>query len=65
METPEDLWATGSSVLISLTLRRSIVMFKWSFLYFNLCPLPLVPLLDTTEKSLALSFLLLSDIYTL
>ena len=28
-------------------------MFSWNFLFFNLCPLPLVLLLDTTEKSLA------------
>lgn len=55
METPEDLWATCSSVLISLPRRRSIPMFRWSFLYFHLCPLPLVQSLDAAEKSLALS----------
>lgn len=55
METPEDLRATCSSVLISLTLQRSIPMFRWSFLYFHLHPLPLVQSLDAAEKSLALS----------
>ena len=35
-------------------------MFKWNFLYFSLCPLPLILALDTTEKGLAMSSLLLS-----
>jgi len=32
-------------------------MFKWNFLYYNLCPLPLVLSVDSTERSLALSSL--------
>lgn len=31
-------------------------MFKWIFLYFNLCPLPVVFWLSTTEKSPAPSY---------
>lgn len=31
-------------------------MFKWDFLYFNLCPFHLVLSLGTNEKSLALSY---------
>lgn len=34
-------------------------MYKWSFLYFCLCLLPLVLLLDITDRSLAPSSLLL------
>ena len=30
-------------------------MFKWIFLYFSLCPLPLALSLDTTENILSLS----------
>lgn len=42
-----------------------LLMFKWDFLCFHLCPLPLALSLDNIEKSLALSYLLpLSVIYT-
>ena len=42
-------------------------MFKQNFLYFSFCFLPLVLLLDTSEKSLAPSSLLpsISYLYTL
>jgi len=33
------------------------LIFKWDFLYFSLCPLPLVFSLGTSEKSLALPLL--------
>ena len=48
----------GSLFLCSVTLRgkRFFLMFSWNFLCFILCPLPLVLLLGTTEKSFALSF---------
>lgn len=65
METPEDLWATCPSVLISLTLQRSILPFKWSFLYCHWCPLPLVQSLDAAEKSLAFLLLLIRCLYPL
>lgn len=64
VETPEDLWATCSSVLISLTLPGSVLRFKWRFLYFHLCPLPLVQSLNATEKSLALFFTSPSQAFT-
>ena len=38
-------------------------MFKWDFLYFNLCPLPLGLSQDTTEKSLAPSSLLPHQVF--
>ena len=39
----------------SVTLRgkKFFLLFSWNFLCFSLCPLPLVLLLGTTEKSLA------------
>jgi len=43
----------GSLFQGSVTLRgkKFFLMFRWNFLCFNLCPLPLVLLLGTTEKS--------------
>lgn len=38
--------------------KKFLLLFKWNFLHFSLCPLPLIPSLDTSEKSLALSSLL-------
>lgn len=42
-------------------------MFKWNFLYFSLCLLPLVLSLGKNEKSLApcVSFLPIRNLYTL
>ena len=37
---------------ITLRVKKFFLMFSWNFLCFNLCPLPLVLLLGTTEKSL-------------
>ena len=47
----------GSLFQCSVTLRgkKFFLMFRWNFLCFSLRPLPLVLLLCTTEKSLALS----------
>jgi len=33
--------------------KKFFLMFRWNFLCFSLCPLPLVLSLGTTEKSLA------------
>ena len=41
------------------TVKKFGLTFKWHLLYFSLCPWPLVLSRDTTEKSLALSPLLL------
>jgi len=48
----------GSLFQGSVTLRgkKFFLMFRWNFLCFSLCPLPLVLSLGTTEKSLAPSF---------
>jgi len=45
----------GSLFQCSVTLRvkKFLLMFRWNFLCFSLCPLPLVLSLGTTEKSLA------------
>ena len=45
----------GSLFQFSVTLRgkKFFLMFRWNFLCFSLCPLPLVLSLGTTEKSLA------------
>jgi len=47
----------GSLFQSSVTLRvkKFFLMFRWNFLCFSLCPLPLVLSLGTTEKSLATS----------
>jgi len=37
---------------VTLTVKRLFLLFRWNFLCFSLCPLPLVLLLGTTEKSL-------------
>lgn len=52
METPQDLRATCSSVLISLVLKRYVFLFKWSCLHYSLQLLPLALSLGTPEKSL-------------
>jgi len=38
--------------------KKVFLVCKWNFLYFNCCPLPIVLLLSTAEKKLALSSLL-------
>jgi len=39
--------------LTILTVKKGVLlMFKWNFLYFSLCPLPLFLSLGTTMKSL-------------
>jgi len=45
----------GSPFQYSVTLRvkKFFLMFRWNFLCFSLCLLPLVLLLGTTEESLA------------
>ena len=45
----------GSLFQCSVTLRgkKFFLMFRQNFLFFSLCPLPLVLSLGTTEKSLA------------
>jgi len=35
--------------------KKKGIVFKWNFLYFSLCPLPLILSLNTTERCLALS----------
>jgi len=47
----------GSLFQCSITFRgkKFFLMFSWNFPCFSLCPLPLVLLLGTTEKSLASS----------
>jgi len=41
---------------VTLRVKKFFLMFRWNFLCFRLCPLPLVLSLGTTEKSLAPSF---------
>jgi len=41
--------------LHNLRVKKFFLMFRWNSLCFSLCPLPLVLLLGTTEKSLASS----------
>jgi len=38
---------------VTLKVKKFFLMFSWNLLCFSLCPLPLVLLLGTTEKSLA------------
>lgn len=40
-----------------------LLMLKWNFLCFNVCPLPLVISLGTTKKSLAPSSLLPQEVF--
>jgi len=46
-----------------LTVKKSILVWRWNDMYFDLCPLPLVLPLSTTEKSLALSSLLPHEVF--
>jgi len=50
----ESTASLGSLFQCSVTLRvkKFFLMFRWNFLCFNLCPLPLVLSLGTTEKNL-------------
>jgi len=41
--------------LSTLAVKVLFLMFKWNFLWFSLCPWPLVLSLGTTGKSAALS----------
>jgi len=38
---------------VTLRAKNLLVVFSWNFLYFSLCPLPLVLSLGITKKSLA------------
>jgi len=38
---------------VTLKVKKFFLVFRWNFLCFSLCPLPLVLSLGTTEKSLA------------
>ena len=42
---------------VALTVKKCFLMLRWYLLCFGLSPLPLVPALGTTEKSLAPSSL--------
>ena len=42
--------------LVTLTVKKSFLTFRWNLLYFILCPLPLVLSLSTPEKSLSVVF---------
>ena len=55
----------GSLFQCSITLRgkKFFLMFRWNFLGFSLCPLPLVLSLGTTEKSLAPSWHYVTSYY--
>lgn len=48
MET-HNLTGQPAPVLFHIKKKKK---FKWDFFYFNLCPLPLILILDTIEKSL-------------
>jgi len=39
--------------LVTLTMKKCFLVFRWNCLYISLCPLPLVLALGTTGKSLA------------
>lgn len=49
--------------LTSLMGKKFVLLFIWNFFCFILCPLPLIPSLDTSEKRLSLSSLLPSVRY--
>lgn len=54
-----DFTASLGNLFPCLTsLTELNIMFRWKCMYFNLCPLPLILSMSTTEKSLALSSLL-------
>lgn len=58
---PNPWWCS-----VTLKVEEFFLIFKQIFLYFSLCPLPLVHLLDSTEKGLALSSVFpISDAYIL
>ena len=38
---------------VILIVKKFFLILRWNFIYFSLCPLPLVLSLGTTEKSLA------------
>jgi len=38
---------------VTIQVKKFFLVFRWNFLCFSLCPLPLVLSLGTTEKSLA------------
>jgi len=44
---------SGQPVPATLRVKKFFLMFRQNFLFFSLCPLPLVLSLGTTEKSLA------------
>lgn len=54
---------TLSNIIHHLTIctvlkeKKRFGQFRWDFQYFHVCPLPLVPSVDTTEKSLVSSSL--------
>ena len=39
--------------LPTFTVKKCFLVFRWNFMFFKLCPLPLVLSVDTTEKILA------------
>jgi len=41
--------------LMTLVVKKCFLEFRWNFMYFELCPSPLVLCLGTTEKTLAAS----------
>jgi len=49
--------------VITCVAKKFLLTFKWNFPCFNLCPLHLVLSLGTTERSLALLSLLLSQVF--
>lgn len=67
METPQPLRATSFQCLTMHTVKTLFVMFRWNFMYFNLCPLSLVLSLCSSEETPALSslFPLSKYLYTL
>jgi len=58
LQEGDSTTSLGSLFQGSITLRgkKFFLIFRQNFLCFSLCPLPLVLLLSTTEKSLAPSF---------
>jgi len=46
---------------VTLSVKKFFFMFRWNFLCFNLCLLPLVLSLGTTDKSLAPASLLMTQ----
>lgn len=47
MATPQPLWA---SCWTTVTMKKCFIVFRWDFMCFNLCLLPLVLPVGTTEK---------------